>query len=91
MDYLLTFAFIIACCLAVACVAFTILTNKIIKDQAEEIEILKTDNERLRSALRGAKYVHNLELSNEPVEPSVTFHIINPKGKKVLEDLFKEW
>ena len=91
MEKLLTFALIVILILAAAVIAYTAITNKIIKDQDEEIEILKTDNERLRSALRGAKYVNNLKLSNEPVEPSVTFHIINPKAQKVLEDLFEQW
>lgn len=91
MENLLTFALIVVLFLVAAVIAYTVVTNKIIKDQEREIEILKTDNERLRSAIRGAKYVHNLKLSNEPVEPSVTFHIINPKGQKVLEDLFEQW
>lgn len=91
MENLLTFALIVVLFLVAAVIAYTVVTNKIIKDQEREIEILKTDNERLRSAIRGARYVENLRLSKEPVEPSVTFHIINPKGKKVLEDLFEEW
>ena len=91
MENLLTFALIVVCFLVAAVIAYTFVTNKIIKDQDREIEILKTDNERLRSAIRGARYVDNLKLSKDPVEPSVTFTVINPKGKKVLEDLFKEW
>ena len=91
MENLLTFALIVVLFLVAAVIAYTFVTNKIIKDQEREIEILKTDNERLRSAIRGARYVENLRLSKEPVEPSVTFTVINPKGKKVLEDLFEEW
>ena len=91
MENLLTFALIVVLFLVAAVIAYTFVTNKIIKDQDREIEILKTDNERLRSAIRGARYVDNLKLSKDPVEPSVTFTVINPKGKKVLEDLFKEW
>lgn len=91
MERLLIFALIVVLFLAAAVIAYTVVTNKIIKDQEREIEILKTDNERLRSAIRGARYVENLRLSKEPVEPSVTFTVINPKGKKVLEDLFEEW
>lgn len=91
MERLLTFALIVVLFLVAAVIAYTVVTNKIIKDQEREIEILKTDNERLRSAIRGARYVENLRLSKEPVEPSITFTVINPKGKKVLEDLFEEW
>ena len=92
MENLLTFALIVVLFLVAAVIAYTFITNKIIKDQDREIEILKKDNERLRSALRGAKYVKNLKLSNEPIEsPSVTFHIINPKSQKVFEDLFEQW
>lgn len=91
MENLLTFALIVVLFLVAAVIAYTVVTNKIIKDQEREIEILKTDNERLRSEIRGARYVENLRLSKEPVEPSITFTVINPKGQKVLEDLFKEW
>lgn len=91
MENLLTFALIVVLFLVAAVIAYTFVTNKIIKDQEREIEILKTDNERLRSAIQGARYVENLRLSKEPVEPSITFTVINPKGKKVLEDLFEEW
>lgn len=91
MERLLTFALIVVLFLVAAVIAYTFITNKIIKDQEREIEILKTDNERLRSAIRGAQYVENLRLSKEPVEPSITFTVINPEGKKVLEDLFEEW
>ena len=82
MENLLTFALIVVCFLVAAVIAYTFVTNKIIKDQDREIEILKTDNERLRSAIRSTRYT-------DP--ESITFTVINPKGKKVLEDLFKEW
>lgn len=48
MDKLVTFALIITLFLVAAVIAFTIVTNKIIKDQDVELKILRTDNERLR-------------------------------------------
>ena len=91
MEKLIIIASVVLCLLAIFVLAYKSVTDKIIKDQEREISALKTENKRLRSALRGAKYVDNLKLSNEPVEPSVTFHIINPEGKKVLERLFDQW
>ena len=92
MDYFLLFGVLGFGGLIIGFIGYKITTGKIIKDQEREIEILKTDNERLRSAIRGAKYVDNLILSNDTEQrPSVTFKIINPESKKVLEDLFKQW
>lgn len=91
MEKLIIIASVVLCLLAIFVLAYKSVTDKIIKDQEREISALKTENKRLRSALRGAKHVDNLKLSNEPVEPSVTFHIINPEGKKVLERLFDQW
>lgn len=48
MDKLVTFALIITLFLVAAVIAFTIVTNKIIKYQDVELKILRTDNERLR-------------------------------------------
>lgn len=91
MENLVIFAAVIVCLLAIFVLAYKIVTDKIIKDQDREIAALKTENKRLRSALRGAKYVDNIKLSKDPVEPSVTFHIVNPEGKKVLDRLFEQW
>lgn len=89
MDTFLLFGLVGFSCLILGILGYTATTNKIIKDQEREIEILKTDNERLRSAIRGAAYVKNLRLSNEPVKaPRATVKIINPESK---DDLFKEW
>lgn len=91
MEKLVIVAAVIVCLLAIFVLAYKAVTDNIIKDQERDLAALKTENKRLRSALRGAKYVDNLKLSNEPVEPSVTIHIINPESKKVLEDLFEQW
>lgn len=48
MDKLVTFALVITLFLVAAVIAFTIVTNKIIKSLDIEINILKTANERLR-------------------------------------------
>ena len=91
MRSLIIIAIVALCILAVCISTYTAYTNKIIKEQEREIAQLETENKRLRSALRGAKYVDNLKLSNEPVEPSITFTVVNPEGKKVLDNLFKDW
>ena len=91
MEKLVIVAAVIVCLLAVFVLAHTVVTDKIIKDQERELARLRTENKRLRSALRGAKHVDNLKLSNEPVEPSITFTVVNPEGKKVLERLFEQW
>ena len=91
MEKLVIIAAVIVCLLAVFVLAHTVVTDKIIKDQERELAKLRTENKRLRSALRGAKYVDNLKLSNEPVEPSMTFTVVNPEAKTVLNRLFEQW
>ncbi len=89
MDTFLLFGLIGFSCLILGVLGYTATTNKIIKDQEREIDILKTDNERLRSAIRGAAYVNKITLSKDPVKaPSATVKIINAESK---DDLFKEW
>lgn len=93
MEKLLIFAFVVVLVLAAAVIVYTAITNKIIEDQDEEIEILKRDNERLK-LLVGHLENSKLKASNGKVnqdEPSITFKIVNPAAGKVLEDLFKDW
>lgn len=91
MEKLVIFAAVIVCLLTIFVLAYKVVTDKIIKDQERELAALKTENKRLRSALRGAEYVEKIKFSNEPVEPSITFTVVNPEGKKVLERLFEQW
>lgn len=89
MDTFLLFGLIGFSCLILGVLGYTATTNSIIKEQERELEILKRDNERLRSALRGAAYVNKITLSKEPVkDPRATVKIINPESK---DELFKEW
>lgn len=85
MDYFLLFGLVGFGCLILGILGYTVTTNKIIKDQEQEIEILKTDNERLRSALRGARYVKKIVYGD--------YKINNPEPAKVkfTNDLFKEF
>jgi hypothetical protein len=85
MDYFLLFGLIGFACIILGVLGYTITTNKIIKDQEREIEILTTDNERLRSALRGARYVKKIVYGD--------YKINNPEPAKVklTNDLFKEF
>ena len=92
MERLLTFALIVVLFLAAVVIAYTFITNKIIEDQDKEIEDLKSENKRLKKYIdclnHAARASHNIS----PVDTeSITFTLINPEGKKVLEDLFKEW
>ena len=68
MDYFLLFGLIGFACIILGVLGYTITTNKIIKDQEREIEILKTDNERLRSALRGARYVKKIVYGDKEID-----------------------
>ncbi len=43
-------------------------TDRIIKEQDKEIATLTTENKRLKSALRGAKYVDKIVLSSKPLD-----------------------
>lgn len=72
--------------LIVAFIGYFITTKKIIDSQETEIEILKRDNERLKSALSGAKYVKSLTLSDTPISSGYHKAIIEP-----AKDLFREF
>jgi len=92
MERLLTFALIVVLFLVAAVIAYTFVTNKIIRDQEREIASLTTENKRLKRYIdclnHAARAGHNIS----PVDTeSITFTLINPESKKVLEDLFKEW
>lgn len=97
MERLLTFALIVVLFLAAAVIAYTFVTNKIIKDQDREIEELrhkiKLKDIKLdyleKSRAQYKEYFDSHKISSDPA--SVTFRVINPEGKKVLEDLFKLW
>lgn len=92
MERLLTFALIVVLFLAAAVIAYTFITNKIIEDQDKEIEDLKSENKRLKKYIDCLNYAARSGRNISPVDTeSITFTLINPEGKKVLEDLFKEW
>ena len=92
MERLLTFALIVVLFLAAAVIAYTFITNKIIKDQDREIEDLKSENKRLKKYIDCLNHAARSGRNISPVDTeSITFTLINPEGKKVLEDLFKEW
>ena len=97
MDTFLLFGLIGFSCLILGFIGYSTTTNKIIKDQEREIkelrhknELLKMDNEYLKKSRdRFKAYFDSHKISSDPA--SVTFRVINPEGKKVLEDLFKLW
>ena len=92
MERLSTFALIVVLFLVAAVIAYTFITNKIIKDQDREIEDLKSENKRLKKYIDCLNYAARSGRNISPVDTeSITFTLINPEGKKVLEDLFKEW
>ena len=72
--------------LVVAFIGYFITTKKIIDSQETEIEILKRDNERLKGALSGAKYVKSITLSDKPISSGYHKAIIEP-----TKDLFREF
>lgn len=87
MEKLVIFAAVIVCLLAIFVLAYKVVTDKIIKDQERELAALKTENKRLKKRIAEASVSHN----PDQVEPSITFTVVNPEGKKVLERLFEQW
>lgn len=94
MENLLTFALIVVCFLVAAVIAYTVVTNKIIKDQERELSALKTENKRLKNYIKvlnhAARSGHNIA----PVDPEqvgIKFTVINPEAKAVLNRLFEQW
>lgn len=85
MDVIFIGIFVTVGLLVLAFISYAVTTKNIIKSQEQEIEILKRDNERLRGALSGARYVTKLVLDPEPTT--------NPSAiiRKSSNDLFKEF
>lgn len=67
-------------------IVFSVTTKKIIDSQETEIEILKRDNERLKCALSGAKYVKRITTSDKPLTAGYHKAVIEPNN-----DPFREW
>lgn len=86
MDTFLLFGLIGFGCLILGVLGLTATTNKIIKEQEREIARLKTENKRLKSALRGAKYVNKIVLSDKPLDYPPTAKI-----KLSARDSLKEY
>lgn len=61
--------------LLVSFICYKYYTESIIKDQEREIAKLKTENKRLYSALRGAKYVSKLVVSKNTIDFPATAKI----------------
>lgn len=68
MDTFLLFGLVGFACCILGVLGLTATTNKIIKEQEREIARLKTENKRLKSALRGSKYVNKIVLSDKPLD-----------------------
>lgn len=75
MDYFLLFGIIGFSCLIISFIAYSTTTNKIIKEQEREIAALHTENKRLKSALRGSRYVTKIVFSDKPIDYPATAKI----------------
>lgn len=82
MDTFLLFGLIGFSCLILSFIGYSATTNKIIKDQERDIAKLETENKRLKSALRGKRYVKDMVYYDYPVT--------NPKAH-IIKDPFKEF
>lgn len=86
MDTFLLFGLVGFACCILGVLGLTATTNKIIKEQEREIARLKTENKRLKSALRGSKYVNKIVLSDKPLDYPPTAKI-----KLSARDSLKEY
>lgn len=75
MDYFLLFGILAFAGLIISFLAYKFTTDKIIKDQEREIAALHTENKRLKSALRGSRYVTKIVLSDKPIDYPATAKI----------------
>lgn len=71
----------VVCALAIFVFGYKLITDKIIKEQLKEIAVLRTENNRLKSALRGAKYVTKIVYSDKPVDYPPTVKITKPQER----------
>lgn len=68
MDYFLLFGITGFACLILGFIGYKLTTDKIIKEQDKELAALKTEKKRLESALRGAKYIQKVYLSDKEID-----------------------
>lgn len=88
MDVIGVCIFVTLGVLIVSFICYSTITKRIIEGQEVEIEILKRDNERLKRALSGAKYVKHITVSNKPISSGYNKAVIE---KEPANDPFKEW
>lgn len=65
MDYFLLFGLIGFGCLILGILGYTTITNKIIKEQEQEIRALDTEVKRLKSAYKKLKRVESLIIDSD--------------------------
>ena len=94
MDVIFLGVFVTLAILVITFISYSFNTSKIIKSQEQEIEILVRDNERLKRAINGAKYVTKITLDPERATPERLKAIIKLDSiqSKIISDndLFKE-
>ena len=79
MDGFLLFGIIGFSCLITSFIVYKVTTDKIIKEQEKEITTLTAENRRLHAAIRGARYVKILEISDKPVRQPMA--VVTVKGQ----------
>lgn len=68
MDYILFFCLLGLAFIIVGSLGYKYYTEAVIRQLESERDKLKTENRRLRAALRGSKYVKEIKLSSDPID-----------------------
>ena len=88
MDWFLIISLVAIGALFVGFAGYSTMTDKIIRDQEREIARYRTENIRLKAALRGRKYIKDIKLSKVVLDnpPPATVELLH-----ATDDPFKYW
>ncbi len=94
MDFIYIFALISLAALIISLIGYIHNTNGVIRIQEKQIAKLRTENFRLQAALRGKRYVKNIEYVDEelhnPQAKIIEIHD-NRIAPENVPDFKKEW
>lgn len=67
MKFILSFILVALSCLVMIFISYCIVTNNVIKRQRKEISRLRTENMRLKTALKNNEIVQRIEITDHGV------------------------
>jgi CHASE3 domain sensor protein len=73
MKFILSFILVALSCIVMMFISYCIVTNNVIKRQRKEISRLRTENMRLKTALKNNEIVQRIEITDHGVIKAPSF------------------